>query len=883
MKKFLSFILALTFCFAAFSAFAPSISAKSETISESEAKDLIVKAYDFCMNVRAGRADILERSKKIELVYGENVWEKEHYWQVKEENLPGGSYEKMCEYVETIYTKEIAPKAYAYKWTYRALPSDGMWDELQSFFYRNEEGVLYADTSHLSYRGVNLFPDAETVEIDIVSGDSKTAKANVHVKFFYVDGPRAYNYDIVECRFENTADGWRIAESEYSLALATEALYLEDYRAKNPDAPNPSGGKLLLPDAREVISGVVGEYTYVYNYLAQVRNEMSDTSAVNKYDTIVKEVSCPDGSVREIQYVCLSDLKYGFSQHSLIDYCTDQVSERLWGKVRGDEAVDMFIEQGFLDFVVIPKHVYEFPFIFDRDNLVIEIVESTDQEATAIVYIEMKDGVGTVTTPIECKFEKTYGNSWYLADSPIIDLLVSVKSEDFTQSDAKALIDAAVASRELLSEYYPNHMRYVQGAPFELGYKIDWKELYVPVSGQKFGQLYVTLMDHLLPGGSYEGFLADTRNIFTESVAKRYCSEYYHNNDLGLFMTEDGVRYIAAYTAIVPIGFRYDPEKAVIDMIEVTENTATAKVYCYNYVGIGPDRYDFYVECKFVKTDDGWRIGASDFANMLCSFEDYRYTVINAQQLESELKVLIDKSWDFYNSVIRGRVFEDICDHSQEITVNIDGKDYPYWLLYEEKFPGGSYEEMVEYAKSIYLDNIAEKMYAYPTRHKDDPVIPAFYFADDGKIYTCLTGQDHEFVLLNNYEIFHEDENHPANGIKIGSEDYEIRLLEYTSNSARAYVRVNDLNGEYTNHVWLEVTFAKQDGKWRIHDSSYTDMLRFNAPGAQDWRKEVKEYDGMYSVSPDTGDNAFDTIALCLGGMAVAVSLFCFVRRRREQ
>ena len=107
--------------------------------------------------------------------------------------------------------------------------------------------------------------------------------------------------------------------------------------------------------------------------------------------------------------------------------------------------------------------------------------------------------------------------------------------------------------------------------------------------------------------------------------------------------------------------------------------------------------------------------------------------------------------------------------------------------------------------------------------------------------------------------------------------------MEYTSNWARAYVRVNDLNGEYTNHVWLEVTFANYDGKWRIHDSVYTDMLRFNAPGNQDWRKEVKEYDGMYSVSPNTGDNAFDTIALCLGGMAVTVAVLGSLRRKREE
>jgi hypothetical protein len=34
--------------------------------------------------------------------------------------------------------------------------------------------------------------------------------------------------------------------------------------------------------------------------------------------------------------------------------------------------------------------------------------------------------------------------------------------------------------------------------------------------------------------------------------------------------------------------------------------------------------------------------------------------------------------------------------------------------------------------------------------------------------------------------------------------------------------------------------------------------------------------------SPDTGDNAFDTIALCLGGMAIVMSVLCLVRRKRE-
>ncbi len=446
MKKILSIILALTVCFAAFSATAPTSAAKSETISESEAKELIVKAYDFCINVRAGRADILERSKEIELVYGENVWEKEHYWQVKEENLPGGSYEKMCEYVETIYTKEIAPKAYAYKWTYRALPSDGMWDELQSFFYRDEEGVLYADTSHLSYRGVNLFPDAENVEIDIVSGDSKTAKANVHVKFFYVDGPRAYTYDIVECRFENTADGWRIADSEYSLALATEALYLEDYRAKNPDAPNPSGGGILIPDVREVLRFAVGQPKFIYKYISMIKGAQTVFPQNDKYASIFKEISLPDGSVRKMEYIpkdiSVNGYGYGFSVYDYGDFCTDQVMEKLNSKAYTDNNFDMYIKENGIEYLAYFNADEDLSYVCDPETAVIEIIESTDKTATARIYCGLKDGESVIPISVECRFEK--GNRcWFLADSPFVDMLASADGFEYTVGEAPSTGDNA--------------------------------------------------------------------------------------------------------------------------------------------------------------------------------------------------------------------------------------------------------------------------------------------------------------------------------------------------------------------------------------------------------------------------------------------------------
>ena len=197
---------------------------------------------------------------------------------------------------------------------------------------------------------------------------------------------------------------------------------------------------------------------------------------------------------------------------------------------------------------------------------------------------------------------------------------------EFTQKDAKALIDAAVASRELLSDdYYRNHMVYVQGAPFELGYKIDWKELYVPIEGQKFDELYVTLMEQFLPGGSYEGFLENSRSIFTQSVAERFCTDYYYDNNIDLFIVKYGERYINAHATQVHLGFYYVPENGKVVLTEVTENRAKSLVYCQK--STEPENIDIVVECIFEKTADGWRIGASEFADMLCSYSEYSYTV----------------------------------------------------------------------------------------------------------------------------------------------------------------------------------------------------------------------------------------------------------------
>ena len=449
MKKFLSIILALTFCLAAFSALVPTVSAKSGTISESEAKELVVKAYEFCRNVRSDAINVHETSDeyRIEVKYGEKYSERKYYWLVKEENLSGGSYEKMCEYAESIYVKDVAPEAYAYVFTGIVHPSEGMWERLYPLFHRDENGVLYSASGVvMSYDGAYIYPDKENFEIEIVSGDSKTAKAVVPVYFHYIDGPRVDDFDLVECRFENTAEGWRIAESEYSLVMATAHAYLEDYRAKNPDAPNPSGGEILIPDVREVLRFAIGQPKFIYKYISMIKGAQTVFSQNDKYASIFKEISLPDGSVRKMEYIPkgmrVNGYGYDFSVYEYGDFCTNQVMEKLNSKAYTDNNFDMYIKENGIEYLAYFNADEDLSYVCDPETAVIEIIESTDKTATARLYCGLKDGENVIPILVECKFEKGSG-CWFLADSPFVDMLASTDGFEYTVGEAPDTGDSA--------------------------------------------------------------------------------------------------------------------------------------------------------------------------------------------------------------------------------------------------------------------------------------------------------------------------------------------------------------------------------------------------------------------------------------------------------
>ena len=204
---------------------------------------------------------------------------------------------------------------------------------------------------------------------------------------------------------------------------------------------------------------------------------------------------------------------------------------------------------------------------------------------------------------------------------------ITAYESELTQSEAKSLIDAAVLSRQTLQEYYGNHMRYVQGHWVQGNY-IESKEINISISSSDSTQLYVTLMEHLLPGGSYKEFISESSGLFAESVSDRYINKFYGNNDAEQFIVEDGVRYIAAHAVQATISFSYSSESSKVELINVSKASATAKVFCEKIIGY--DKYPMWVECKFIRTEDGWRISESAFADMMCSFHEYEYTLIDS-------------------------------------------------------------------------------------------------------------------------------------------------------------------------------------------------------------------------------------------------------------
>lgn len=208
----------------------PINASDAKVISSFEAKELVAKAADFHSKVHVyNQYDPTCTLDRERIYIEENILTIWDYFRVFEEKLPGGSYEAMCAYAETIYAKNIADLSYAF------VPY-GVDQSTQ--FIRDINNVLFM-TCPLDYPAALLNDeyylsnnDYTQIDLEIISSNSRTAIAEIAVHNVWGWS------DKLICKFTNTAEGWRIDESEYSVLLAGGDGYLLKYRA----AVSPSTG-----------------------------------------------------------------------------------------------------------------------------------------------------------------------------------------------------------------------------------------------------------------------------------------------------------------------------------------------------------------------------------------------------------------------------------------------------------------------------------------------------------------------------------------------------------------------------------------------------------------------------------------------------------------
>ena len=444
MKKLISTILALTFVLAALSALTPSISAKSATISEREARELVERAYQFFCDARVDDWDdnlVDYKSEDICEIYISHIDETLIYRPVDESKLPGGSYSAMREAAKEIYTEKIAELAYQFSGASPGgvthnLPMYHIAESGKVYGYglqENSSHNLYIYTPSLQY---NRFSEGE-VQLSNISGDSKSATALITMSFHWADGPRSSFCEAVECKFENTSRGWRIAESEFSLLLSSSKTVLDDYRKDYPEKVNPEVLKLTDAEAKYVVDEAVMDYLiemycgYYERYLDYVKREHKEVKE------IAKEITDPDGSKSIVKYV----EDRGIDEYAAI-YFTDDVAESFMTKAYHNNDLDMFITEGDTDYLAYIDGADDLSFVYDPEDVVVEVVESTDKEATARVYCGLKKDGKIIPIYVECKFEKGY-ERWYIAESDFVDMLNSADRFEYTVGEAPSTGDNA--------------------------------------------------------------------------------------------------------------------------------------------------------------------------------------------------------------------------------------------------------------------------------------------------------------------------------------------------------------------------------------------------------------------------------------------------------
>lgn len=248
---------------------------------------------------------------------------------------------------------------------------------------------------------------------------------------------------------------------------------------------------------------------------------------------------------------------------------------------------------------------------------------------------------------------------------------------------------------------------------------------------------------------------------------------------------------------------------------------------------------------------------------------------------EEEAGALINKAVELYEKIHLTPPMGTI-SHSDTIRITVTyylyrdrsyhtTKNHTFCLVIDEsKLPGGSYEALPEYARSIYTEDIADSMYNTCAKSFYDLEAPIFYTSESGELYMT---EDIGFDWTEVKPWFYgktDQWQFTADNIDVVYADNESATVRYLTELDRDECRY---------YGWVECYLVNTDDGWRITDSPFTKMLRYERYAKELWEPSVIRY----TESPSTSDPAFDLVfILPTVSVAALASAFCLMRRRRN-
>ncbi len=470
---------------------------------------------------------------------------------------------------------------------------------------------------------------------------------------------------------------------------------------------------------------------------------------------------------------------------------------------------------------------------------------------------------------------------------------VAAKSATISESEAKDLVFKAYDAYNLLNTYGLRYDRYVY-------YYRDNIFLYEKVKDDSGDELYYyEVCGELLPGGSYEGFFKYADSVFTPELSAKFTSQAYANNSSPLFIEKNGIRYITESVGDFNPDYNefvYDKGYNTVVITEGDGSFAKAVVLC-DIISRIPitDRswkrqVDYAeVECVFENTPNGWRIAESQFASMLMAPGKIEHDVYTGDEVGLRFfERRLFEIMEFYYTIHSFMPYDSneyITPFGEDLFAESWSDFSRYYLVNENELPGGSYEGLVEESKKYFTDSAAK---IFLNDYATEENLPLFY-VQDGKRYAYFEARNPWQIadavsFLNRGEYYGRT---TIDSLVVDGDRATGKLICHDSGED------HPREAGYTLYAF-EVVFVKTEQGWMLDDCEYlradTERTSLNADYSKYLVKDKAIYErhgvGIPSYidfdSPDTGDSAFDTIPLCLGGMVIVTSALCLVRRRRE-